>query len=104
DFAARLPASTELGSRGAVEQVSCALIEPQSGLRELNRFCPAAQQANLQIPLELLDLMSQRRRRDVQPLRRTGEVLLIAQRHEISVKPQFDTSHSFASASFDGIE
>lgn len=77
-----------------MQQIARALKKARAGLGELNllaRF--AVQQTDVERLFEFLDLVCQRRRRYRQPRRRAREILLIAERHKILIKPKFDVSH-----------
>ncbi len=72
-----------------------ALEKPQTRLRQRHvRIALALDQPRAHEAFKFLDLMRERRRRDVQPMRGAGKMLLFREHREIAKQPGFNVSHS----------
>ena len=72
-----------------------ALEKPQARLRQRHvRIALALDQSDADEAFQLLDLVRQRRRRDVEPMRGAGKMLLFREHREIAKQPGFNVSHS----------
>jgi hypothetical protein len=58
------------------------------------RIALALDQPRAHQTFQLLDLMRQRRRRDVESMRGMGKMLLFREHREIAKQPSFNVSHS----------
>src|SRR5262249_21574601 len=84
DLAAGGPARGLGGALGAGERVARLGHEGRAGVGEADAPVRAIEQADTDLVLELLDLLAERRARDVEPRGRAPEVQLVGDREGVA--------------------
>ncbi len=89
DFPASCPASRRHGVVGVLENAPRLLQEGATGLREGDEMPRSVEEIDTELPLQILNLVRQRRLRDVELFCGTAEVKLVGDRNEVTQMPQF---------------